>query len=219
MDAWLAVLTLVTSAMALLVSTVTAWLTLFRRGHLKMTRPTTIYLGPDGEPHTNQLKIYMPSLLYSTSKKGQLVENVFARLSRGEVARNFYVWVHGQGRPLMRGSGLFVGQDGVVANHHFLLAPDETDFSFKSGTYQLEIFANVIGKAKANKLFETELVVGDSDELAMHRQNVGLYFDWGPDTRKYYSHIEKRPERMSPKELLAPSSGFDEFGAGKEQAK
>ncbi|MBO9096896.1 MULTISPECIES: hypothetical protein [unclassified Rhizobium] len=166
-----------------------------------MTRPTTIYLGPDGEPHTNRPKIYMPSLLYSTSKKGQLVENLYARLSRGEMARNFYVWVHGEGRPLKRGSGLFVGPDGVVANHHFLLAPDEIDFSFKMGTYRLEIFANLIGSGNATRLFETELVVAASDELSMDQEKIGLYFDWGPETRTYYTYIDKRPERTSTKEL------------------
>lgn len=39
------------SALALAVSTATAWLTLFRRGTMKMTQPTVIYFGPDTPRH------------------------------------------------------------------------------------------------------------------------------------------------------------------------
>jgi hypothetical protein len=35
------------STLSLAVSAVTAWLTLFRRGTVKMTQPTVIFFGPD----------------------------------------------------------------------------------------------------------------------------------------------------------------------------
>jgi hypothetical protein len=38
---------IVISLLSLLVSVTTAWLTLFRRGTVKMTQPTMIYFGPD----------------------------------------------------------------------------------------------------------------------------------------------------------------------------
>jgi|HubBroStandDraft_4_1064222.scaffolds.fasta_scaffold226960_2 hypothetical protein len=43
-------LALVVSFLALAVSALTAWLTLLRKGEIRMTRPTVIYFGPDGGP-------------------------------------------------------------------------------------------------------------------------------------------------------------------------
>jgi hypothetical protein len=51
------------SVLALAVSSVTAWLTLFRRGTVKMTQPTSIFFGPDS-PHASDgvalPKVYRP---------------------------------------------------------------------------------------------------------------------------------------------------------------
>ena len=43
-------ISLVLSVSALFVSGLTAWLTLLRKGEVKITRPATIYFGPDGGP-------------------------------------------------------------------------------------------------------------------------------------------------------------------------
>ena len=42
--------------LALAVSTVTAWMTLFRRGRISMTRPAVIYFGPDGSRYSTEPK-------------------------------------------------------------------------------------------------------------------------------------------------------------------
>lgn len=39
---------IVISVSALVVSVTTAWLTLFRRGTIRMTQPTLVFFGPDG---------------------------------------------------------------------------------------------------------------------------------------------------------------------------
>ena len=65
------------SALALGVSASTAWLTLFRHGKLRMTQPTVVFFGPDGGRRDGQkprLKVFLRTLLYSTSRRGQTVE-------------------------------------------------------------------------------------------------------------------------------------------------
>lgn len=130
------------SALALAVSATTAWLTLFRRGTVKMTQPTVIYVGPDTLPPTwNDApppKIYLHTLLFSTSKRGRVIESMHVRVTRNETHQNFNIWVHGDAT-LVRGSGLFVGETGVAANHHFLTPRDARGFRFSqvrgSSTY------------------------------------------------------------------------------------
>jgi hypothetical protein len=45
------------SVLALAVSSVTAWLTLFRRGTVKMTQPTSIFFGPDSPRAAGRYRI------------------------------------------------------------------------------------------------------------------------------------------------------------------
>ena len=71
------------SVLALLISGVTLWLTHLRRGALKMTRPTLVFFGPDGN-EGGISKVVLRTLLYSTGKRGIVVEHLFIRLRRGE---------------------------------------------------------------------------------------------------------------------------------------
>lgn len=78
-------LSITISALALGVSSVTAWLTLFRRGTVKMTQPTVIYFGPDAPRSRNVSpppKVYLRTLLFSTSKRGRVIESMHVTLSR-----------------------------------------------------------------------------------------------------------------------------------------
>src|SRR5690349_21176602 len=102
------------SVFALVVSGVTAWLTFFRRGALVMTQPTVVYFGPDGRQHDGKNKVYLRTLLYSTAKRGQVVESLHVALQRHESKQNFSVWVYGDKGDLKRGSGIFVPQEGVT---------------------------------------------------------------------------------------------------------
>jgi hypothetical protein len=86
------------SVLALAMSAATAWMTLFRRGQISMTQPTVIYFGPDGSRYSlepKHQKVFFRTLLYSTGKRGQIVENMFIRLQRGETRQNFNIWVYG----------------------------------------------------------------------------------------------------------------------------
>jgi hypothetical protein len=143
------------SIFALGVFSVTAWLTLFRRGTVKMTQPTVIFLGPDPPRSHNKPpspKIYLRTLLFSTSRRGRIIQSMYVALSRNETRQNFNIWVYGEER-LVRGSGLFVGETGVEANHHFLTPKDANSFRFTEGHYRLDVFAHLLGDQKQTRLF------------------------------------------------------------------
>lgn len=69
-----AIVALVLSALALSVSATTAWLTLWRRGQLMMTRPTMIAFVHEGESP----KIVIRSMLFSTAHRGNVIESMKA---------------------------------------------------------------------------------------------------------------------------------------------
>src|SRR5581483_3786074 len=136
------------SALALAVSTTTAWLTLFRRGTVKMTPPTVIFFGPDISRSRSEApspKVYLRTLLFATSKRGRIIQSMHVALSRNETHQYFNIWVYGEER-LVRGSGLFVGETGVEANHHFLTPKDANSFSFTEGRYRLDVFCAYPGR-------------------------------------------------------------------------
>jgi hypothetical protein len=71
---------LVISVFALLLSGLTAWFSLLSKGKVCMTQPTVIYFGPDGGRRDGLLpghpKVFFRALLYSTGKRGRVVENM-----------------------------------------------------------------------------------------------------------------------------------------------
>src|ERR1700730_660906 len=118
------------SVLVLVVSGVTAWLTLFRRGTVRLTQPTVVYFGPDGGLPTRapKPKVFLRTLLFATSKRGRVIESMHVTRTRSETRQNFNIWVYGNDK-LVRGSGLFVGETGVSANHHFLMPSDGASFA------------------------------------------------------------------------------------------
>src|SRR5947199_1179157 len=95
------------AVLSLAISAGTAWLTLFRRGTVKMTQPTIIFFGPDmprSRSDTPIPKIFLRTLLFSTSKRGRVIESMHVAVSRNETHQNFNIWVYGDDK-LVRGSG------------------------------------------------------------------------------------------------------------------
>ena len=189
-------LSLVISLIALTISGATFWLTRIRKGIVRMTRPTVIFFGPDGGGQAHK-KIFIRTLLYSTSEKGQYVQNMFVRLQRGESVQNFNVWVY-DNNGLVRGSGLYISKQGIACNHHFLLPKDGTNYDFLAGDYLVQIFVEPV-QDKPRKIFEQRLVLSKSQEDEMIDKKVGTYFDWAPNTQNYHSHVDSIP--MKDKEL------------------
>lgn len=187
-------ITLVISILALIISGLTFWLTKVKSGIIKMTRPTTIYLGPDqvgkGPP-----KIFIRTLLYSTSDKGKYIQNMHVRLQRSESVQNFNVWVYKESNyEPVRGSGLFVNKNGIVCAHHFYMPKDGTNYNFLAGKYLLQIYAESVDEA-SRKIFEQSLTLTKDEEEEMKRQKVGTYFDWAPNTQNYLSHVDTGPRK------------------------
>ncbi|GAA3928267.1 hypothetical protein [Litoribacillus peritrichatus] len=199
-------ISLIISCLALIVSAATAWLTLFRKGKLVMTMPTVVFFGPDGSAFESQNnKVYLRTLLYSTAKKGQVIESLHISLQRNESKQNFNIWVYGEKGDLKRGSGLFIPQEGVTFDHHFLLPEDGANFKFLSGTYSLVVYAKIVGNSSIQQLSSVNLSISENQESQLSKQNTGIYFDWGPDQQSYYSHVSTRPEQ----ELDLESKLFD----------
>jgi hypothetical protein len=190
----MAVVASLISFLALIVSATTAWLTLFRKGALRMTRPAVIYFGPDGPPSQGSgLKVYLRTLLYSTSKRAHILEGMYVTLRRAESVQTFNVWVYGDGR-LTRGSGLRVGEDGVAFDHHFILPKDGTPFLFLAGEYVVEVYATSCGANSQKPMLLSRTKLELSPELsAAITTGAGVYFDWGPDSQRYHGFASSHP--------------------------
>lgn len=186
LDAW----TLGIAVLALLGSAYTAWLTLLRRGTVRMTQPTVVFFGPDGgrPDRAPKPKVFLRTLLYSTADRGQVLENMYVILRRGAESTTFAIWVYGD-QSLVRGSGLFVGREGFAANHHFLLR-DNTSFVFQPGNYDLEVFATTAGEKHAKSLWKLALTVPAESGTQLGSGGAGLYFDWNPESRIFERHLE-----------------------------
>jgi len=188
---------------ALFISGVTAWLTFFRQGKLLMTQPTLIFFGPDGSNfESKKNKVYFRTLLYSTAKRGIVLESLHVALYRNESKQNFNIWVYGDRSALKRGSGLFVPQDGITFDHHFLLPEDGANFQFLEGSYKLIIFAKLVGSKKPIELSSIDLNVSHSQANQLTESNTGIYYDWGPDQQSYHAHTDKRSEKGSNMEQI-----------------
>ena len=190
------------SILAFGISVATAWLTLFRRGTVRMTQPTTIYFGADASSGPSYSpKVYLRTLLFSTAKRGQVIESMFVRLRRGESHQTFNIWVYGEAR-LARGSGLYVGENGVTCNHHFLLPFDGSTFEFLPGEYSVRVYASLIGAKRAIRLFSAHLTITEEFSKRLRDRDCGVYFDWGPDSGQYHGHVREHPNPKSLPEFL-----------------
>jgi hypothetical protein len=193
--------TIAISVLALLVSGSTLWFSQLRRGKLKMTRPTVVFFGPDGD-EDGISKVFLRTLLYSTGRRGIVLEHLFVRLRRGETQQNFNIWVYGE-KNLARGSGLFVGQEGIATNHHFLNPADIRGFEFAAGDYVLEVFGKVVGKDETILLSTIQLSIDAHEAEQLRKPDHGIYFDWGPDAGRYQKKIEERRSKaLDPLKLL-----------------
>jgi hypothetical protein len=169
-----------------------------------MTQPTVIYFGPDAgrsSDHTPPPKVFLRTLLFATSKRGRVIESLHVTLRRNESHQNFSVWVYGEEK-LVRGSGLFVGETGVVVNHHFLAPSDGNIFKFLPGQYELQVYVRIVGDESPKLLFRQLLELSNDNADALSKSDSGVYFDWGPDSSSYLPHIEKRPSVLNPGDFM-----------------
>ena len=171
-----------------------------------MVRPSLIaFLDARG---TDGPKVWFRAMLYSTSRKGNVVESMFVRLRRGEAQQNFSFWVCGERGKLASGCGLHIAQTGIALDHHFVLPKDGSRFDFLPGDYVVDVFATLVnsGAPLLLRTIPLHLTVGHAKALKDSDKNV--YFDWWPDSARYNAHIVHRPDTPElPEGLVGLLSG------------
>ncbi len=175
------------SLLSLGVSGTTMYFAWLRRGRLAMTKPTLAFLGYESGNRPTA-KVFLRTLLYSTVPQGKMVERMFAKLVRDGKEQVFGLWGHGWSTELSPGSGLFVSQTGVSANHHFALSVHQPAYEFAAGDYTLQVFAQQPGQSSPEMLSELKLAV-DARLAAALAQRKGVLFEFDPDTQKYLGQV------------------------------
>ena len=187
----------VISIIALAVSLFTLWFTILRRGSVRSTHPSFIALRYDFvDKFVAQAKIFLRTLLFSTGKRGLVIENLFLRVSEGERSEEFSFWGYGE-NDLVRGSGIFVPEIGVVTYHHFNPLHIEKLFWFTQGTYTLEFVAKVVGKKRLISLWTIQLDVPAGAYDTSIPRDRAIFFNWSPKERRYVASVEKRSGYMN----------------------
>jgi hypothetical protein len=181
----------VVSVVALVVSLGTAWFTIFRRGTVRSTHPAIIAFSYDFTAGKEPLaKVFLRTLLFSTGKRGQFIESLFLRVKEGSTATEFSFWGYGD-KDLIRGSGLFVPESGLVTYHHFN-SITRTPFLFSAGKYKLELVAKLVGQPSLVSLFNVELEVQNTPFSSPISQDAVVYFNWSAEQGQYIASSENR---------------------------
>jgi len=182
----------VASVIALALSVFTLWFTALRRGTVRCTHPSFVAFRYDfvGKK-VPQAKIFFRALLFSTGKRGQVVESLFLRVREGDRNAEFSFWGYGD-KDLVRGSGLFVPETGVATNHHFNPLDPESMFLFSGGTYSLELVAKLVGQKRLRTLWKVSLEIpgGVYDQTVAREKAV--FFSWSAEQSRYVGSIENR---------------------------
>lgn len=188
------------SVASLAVACWALWIVHLRPGALKMTQPTMIFFGRD---RGSQIpKLFLRALLFSTSARGQIVENMYIRLLAPVAGpHKFDFWTYGEKDKLSRGSGLFVSQSGAVWDNHFMLRPKVASLAnglpvpevlFWPGEYTLEVFAKLLAKSSADKIMQLRFSInGQQNAEMIQLSDAGLFFDLDVETGTYIGHVER----------------------------
>lgn len=183
----------VISLLSLGVSVVTMYFAWLRRGSLRMTKPSILFFGFDETPKRTA-KVFIRTLLYSSSAKGQVIETMYAKLYFGGNEQIFSFWGYMETNELMPGSGLFVGQTGVVASHHFVQSAHHPTYQFAAGTYAVEVYASLVGQKAPIRLARISLTV-DSRQAEALGSGSGVLFELQPDSGSYVGHLNNEGHR------------------------
>ena len=176
-------ISIVIAGLALGVSIYTLWVTSLQKGRLAMTKPTIVFFGHDTAPRTVP-KVFIRALLYSTGVKGHVIETMYATLAWDGVTQTFGFWGYAETTEISPGSGLYVSQTGVAANHHFVLSVHQADYVFTAGRYSVRVYARLVGKDTPACLADFALTVAEAQagEIAKGR---GVLFELSPEDAEY----------------------------------
>lgn len=116
---------------------------------------------------------------------------MYASLRRDGSEQIFSFWGHAESDKIAPGSGLFVSQSGVLANHHFVLSVHHPQYEFAAGNYRIEVFARLAGRSVPLKLASIEIVLRDVQATALC-SGSGVLFELEPSKQVYVGHVETR---------------------------
>ena len=170
------------SVVSLLVSIIVAWRTLFRRGRLCMTQPVQIAFTYEKE----KPKIFLRTLLYTTGKRGYVIEGLYLKISQNDVVHTFGFWGYGERNELMVAGGLRINEDGIAFNHHFLQTDERSQFDFADGKYEISIYARIVNRRNPRLLSKVNLSLPATEASALRFKRIdGVLFTWEPDLSRY----------------------------------
>jgi hypothetical protein len=172
---------IVISIGSLLISCFTLWATYWHKGQVEMTRPAIVIFAHEGK-RKNEPKVFLRTLLRSTSKNGDVVESLFLILKHEKSVQTFSVWAYGD-KGVVRGSGIFVSEQGIEVYHHFIVPKSVKNYVFLSGNYDVEVHAVIRGKKK--KLCELKVTLPEEMTQVLNNGILGVYFDWDLENSTY----------------------------------
>lgn len=132
--------------------------------------------------------------MYSTSERGNYIEDMYAKIWQNGRPQIFNIWVYGD-KDLLRGSGLFIDKKGFATNLHFLLPANETAYDYNHGDYKIEVYVQTINK-KPKKVLEEDLKITEEQSSLMKTKNWGLYFDWDTNGQEYFAHVRGKSDEL-----------------------
>jgi hypothetical protein len=177
----------VVSVVSLVLSVTVAWLTLFRRGTLRMTQPVQVaFMYENDKP-----KVFLRTLLYATGKRGYVIEGLYVKVKQPDSTQTFGFWMYGERDALVVAGGLRITDEGVAFNHHFLKVSERDSSWFPEGEYTISVYARLVN-TRDPKLLST-ISVGLTKEQAteLHLLRGGL-FTWDPDAGRYEISFDRK---------------------------
>jgi hypothetical protein len=183
-----------TAVLALAVSIVTAWLTYFHRGAIRMAEPSMVVFAYDaaGSRPGFVPKVMVRCLLFSTGERGRVIEALFARTRIAGSEYTLPVWGMDADSKLVRGGGLLVPKGGVVAWHHFVAFSNGPGVNFTPGVYEVKVFARVHGRSRPVELWSRTLTVSDDVAPTSHDGSEQVWFDHHPEADGFEARRESR---------------------------
>lgn len=187
---------LVISIVALLISAVTGWLTLFHKGTVKMSRPHFFALTPEDGPFGGWIKFFMRVLVFSSGQRGRVIESIFVNIRHNGKVLPFHYWMYGESEKLAIGSGVFVGHEGLAANHHFVPVGEVSANDFSAGAYDVDVYASLLGDRSPIKLSSLQFNLSEEEVSAIRTsKDKAVFFTWDQGAKVYKSRIDVRKSK------------------------
>jgi len=178
---------IVLSIVSLAISVIVGWLTLLRRGTLRMTQPVQIaFVYENG----TKPKIFLRTLLYATGKRGYIIEGLYLKVKQPDSIQTYGFWGYGERDALMVAGGLRVTDEGVAYNHHFLKINDVS--YFPEGNYEIAVYARLVNDKRPSLLMTITVALTKDEATRLHLQR-GVLFTWNPESSSYHPSFEKKP--------------------------